>query len=109
MPTRPKRPCTHPGCPELVTDSSRCPTYTVAYTRGRDKRRGTKTARGYDSAWRSVREQALRRDNYLCQRCLAEERVTPSTEVDHVIPISRGGLPRNLSATGPSSHTSSCV
>lgn len=37
-----------------------------------------------------ARERVLRRDNYLCQRCLPE-RVTLAIEVDHIVPLHMGG------------------
>lgn len=41
----------------------------------------------YDHAWQRVAQQRRHADCHLCQACLAEERLTPSNEVDHVIPI----------------------
>ena len=45
------------------------------------------TARGYGAAWRKVRQFVLERDCYLCQcpRCKASGRVTPASEVDHIV------------------------
>jgi len=41
-------------------------------------------------AWESVRLQALRRDDYTCQKCgvkcLGKKRKAPSPNVDHIIP-----------------------
>lgn len=54
---------------------------------------GTESAskRGYGTAWRKLRLQAMRRDHWLCQPCQAKGRVTPATECDHVIPKANGG------------------
>jgi 5-methylcytosine-specific restriction protein A len=49
--------------------------------------RPTPRARGYDRAWNKVAKQRRSADNWLCQPCLSEGRVTASNEVDHVIPI----------------------
>lgn len=38
-------------------------------------------------AWRRVRIQALERSHYLCQNCLRENRITPATEVHHILPL----------------------
>lgn len=38
-------------------------------------------------AWRLLREQRLMKDHGLCQMCLKEKKITPATEVDHIIPI----------------------
>lgn len=88
MPNRPKRPCRQPGCPELV-DSGFCDKHQN-HRRALD-RRTSSTQRGYDADWQRVRIEALRRDKYLCQHCLREGRVTPAEDVDHIVPLSRGG------------------
>ena len=33
--------------------------------------------------WRNARRLALQRDNFLCQECLRNKRITPATEVHH--------------------------
>lgn len=38
----------------------------------------------HTKAWRSLRKEALQRDHYLCQLCLAKHRITPATEVHHI-------------------------
>ncbi len=52
-----------------------------------DTRRGTSTQRGYDWNWRKLRKMVLAR-NPMCQQqgCLL-----PATDVDHIIPIRKGG------------------
>lgn len=47
----------------------------------------------YDKAyntrlWRQVREQVLKRDQYLCQRCLENGIVRPAEQVHHITPLS---------------------
>lgn len=86
------RPCCHPGCPRLVARG-----YCDEHRRIKDardrQRRGSATERGYDAAWRAVREQILAA-HPTCARCGA-----PATLVDHVIPLRRGGHrldPHNL-------------
>lgn len=37
--------------------------------------------------WLAVREQALIRDNYLCQHCLRDGLLTPADMVHHKLPI----------------------
>lgn len=39
------------------------------------------------TAWRRIRVQALQRDHYLCQKCLAKKKITPATEVHHIIQL----------------------
>lgn len=43
------------------------------------------------STWRSVRQAALRRDNYRCRKCRAA-----AEEVDHVLPRAMGGAVYDL-------------
>ena len=38
-----------------------------------------------------ARRRVLERDGYLCQVCLDDGRVTVADEVDHVVPLHRGG------------------
>lgn len=46
--------------------------------------------------WRKVRKLALTRDDYLCQICLDNGRITPGNTVDHKVPINNGGAPYAL-------------
>lgn len=64
------------------------------------------TARGYDWQWRKLRERVLARDSYLCLSCLQKGRLTPATEVDHVVPKSAGGSDHmdNLASTCTPCH-----
>lgn len=39
--------------------------------------------RGYDAAWERVRKVVIDRDQGLCQKCLADGRVTMGKDVDH--------------------------
>lgn len=41
----------------------------------------------HSTAWRRIRQQALHRDHYLCQECLKSKKVTPATEVHHIVPL----------------------
>jgi 5-methylcytosine-specific restriction protein A len=78
MPKKPKKPCGHPGCPEL-TDKRYCPTHQKEYGRS------SAASRGYDYKWQKAREQYLKA-NPFCIRCLKAGRVTPANVVDHIIP-----------------------
>jgi len=81
MPTRPKRPCLRPGCAALV-ENGYCKIH-AEYARLPDKWRGSSHSRGYGAAHRRIREATMRRDSWLCQRCLAEGRTTPATDSHH--------------------------
>ena len=54
---------------------------------------GTKTTseRGYGYAWKKLRKVILQRDAYLCQECYRRKKLTPATDVDHIVPKSLGG------------------
>lgn len=59
-----------------------------------DRDRGTRQARGYDQAWMMARMVILARDR-ICRICRRAE----STQVDHIVPLTRGGArldPDNL-------------
>lgn len=56
-----------------------------------DAVRGSRQARGYGAEWERLRAEAMRRDERLCQPCLAAGRTTPGTQVDHVTPKAYGG------------------
>jgi 5-methylcytosine-specific restriction protein A len=86
MPAKPLRECKHAGCHELTRDGL-CQAHALQHQREKDARRDTPAERGYDDTWRKVRLMALKRDHYICQRC----GVGGANEVDHIVPISRGG------------------
>ena len=37
--------------------------------------------------WQAAREEAIRRDQYLCQDCLKKGRITPAEEVHHITEV----------------------
>ena len=49
-------------------------------------RRHRELGGGDPSKWTAIRASVLRRDHGICRYCLS-----PATEVDHVVPVSRGG------------------
>ena len=85
MPRRPKKPCKHPGCPEL-TDGDFCEEHAVLHRADRADASG----RGYDSRWRKARKLFLKR-HPLCEKCREQGKLTPAQEVHHILPLSRGG------------------
>jgi len=85
MPTAPPRPCHFRGCPQLTYDGF-CDDHKQHKWEG-DRYRGTTASRGYDNDWKRVRLLALRRDKFVCQHCLKENRVTVAVDVDHIVPI----------------------
>lgn len=81
MPSKPKKPCTSPGCPGFATNRGKCDHHAKAA----DLERGTAADRGYDSRWAHDRIDFLI-DNPTCIDCGA-----PSEVPDHD-PLSRREL-----------------
>lgn len=113
-PRRPPRPCAHPGCGALTT-AGRCEKHKRASWEA-DRQRGNRHQRGYGAEWEKLREIVLRRDNYLCQPCLRDGKLTAvitgnprhphAANVDHVKPKAQGGTddPANLETTCLTCH-----
>lgn len=80
MPMKPKTPCRHPGCPNLVPSGSvYCDEHRALhpeYVRGA-------SGRGYDSRWQKARKRFLEA-HPLCEECLKHGRYTKATDVDHI-------------------------
>ena len=86
MPYRSKKPCSYPGCPELVdAGNTYCRKHLKKYFEGDRQKRGTASSRGYSSRWRRVSRLYLKK-NPLCAECLKEGRVVPAEVVDHIVP-----------------------
>ena len=89
MPSRLKKPCSYPGCPNL-THERYCEQHKKQERQRQDEHRGSSRERGYTKTWEQVRMIKLRQDP-LCEPCLEAGRVTPAKMVHHIIPISQGG------------------
>jgi 5-methylcytosine-specific restriction protein A len=87
MPYRAKRICSVPDC-RTVTDSTYCPRHRTISNRRYRERRG----RHYDRRrWRDhLRALILARDP-LCKIAVKCDGTALSVEVDHIVPLSRGG------------------
>ena len=81
MPTRPKTPCQHPGCPELVSNGKYCGKHKPLHMEDRP----SAAARGYGSKWQKASKKYLEA-HPLCVKCMAEGEYTKATVVDHIIP-----------------------
>jgi 5-methylcytosine-specific restriction protein A len=91
---------------------TRAPTH---YPQGRDPKtntkrhdlfRGSASERGYDWAWSKLRDRWIWQ-HPLCAECERQDRLTPATEVDHIIPI-RGAPERRLDDTNLQSLCHRC-
>ncbi|NIT55854.1 MAG: HNH endonuclease, partial [Aliifodinibius sp.] len=81
---KPKRPCRHYGCPNLV-DKGFCPEHAKKHNREYDRQRGTAHERGYDADWQKFREYYLRK-HPVCKMCKRA-----ATLIHHKTPLSQGG------------------
>lgn len=91
MPRRPPKTC---GVCGVKTESgSRCEKHKAIRSDGSrwGWEGGNNNERGYGTKWRKVREQALRRDKYLCVPCFNKGFLTEATEVDHIVNKAQGG------------------
>ena len=90
MATKPPRPCRQRGCVALVRSASGfCAMHQqVQQARRRiyDDRRGSSAQRGYGYAWQQLRAEVIAQEP-ICRVC----RIAPSAEVDHILPLKRGG------------------
>ena len=87
MPYAPRKPCRHPGCPNLVEAGRYCQEHKGNERQGQkqyDERRPKTAARGYDSKrWRKLRQMVLNNEP-LCRTCQEQGLLVPATEVDHI-------------------------
>lgn len=98
MAQKAKKPCAYPGCRNLIRDGRFCIKHQNENQKQRRERdqyydehvRNQKAKTFYKSrAWQAARRRALIRDNYLCQDCLKECRITQADTVHHRVEISK--------------------
>ncbi len=94
MPYAPPRVCSWRGCSVVAVSGSLCPRHAAERAEQQrstaaafDKDRGSAASRGYGARWRALREAFLRK-HPLCSHC---KDPTPATDVDHIVPLARGG------------------
>ncbi len=109
MPWAAKKPCSHPGCPALVSRADRfCTEHRrktwreEAQARRSDPLRRTLDAQYRGQAWRKYAKGYLA-SNPLCVACQAEGRITVAVLVDHIEPTASGG-----SFWEPTNHQGLC-
>ena len=110
MPRRTPRPCSAPGCPELVRDGRFCEQHDRQEQRRYDKQRGTSAQRGYGANWRKLRKMKLNQDP-ICEDPFGlhkeHSELMQSNEVDHITPLKDGGTNEmtNLQSLCKSCHS----
>jgi len=106
MPRKPKRPCSHPGCP-LLTETRFCAAHQKLESKRYEKyQRDPASRKRYNNAWRRI-PAAYIAVHSLCARCEKAGRLTPAREVHHIVPIASGGThaDENLMSLCKSCHS----
>ena len=100
MPRRPRRPCSHPGCPRFRP----CALHLTS-----TPYRGSSTAQGYGAGWHKISDRVLAEEPV----CPGYERPCgdPTSVVDHIQARRRGGTDArsNLRAYCRSCHSRKTV
>ena len=90
LPFKPKRPCSHPGCPKL-TYGRFCDEHAKQEARRYERYDRDPAARKrYNRTWKRIRDRYISL-HPLCERCEKQGRITPAEEVHHIKPLSCGG------------------
>ncbi len=82
MPMKPKTPCRHPGCPNLVSDGKK---YCDVHKSLHPEEIRSASSRGYGHAWQNARKRFLEA-HPLCEECFKQGKYVKATDVDHIIP-----------------------
>lgn len=82
MRKKPLKICSRPGCNKTTTERY-CAEHKKHYWSEYDKKRGTRTQRGYDYAWYKFRKSYIAR-NPLCVFCKEQGFLVSATEIDHI-------------------------
>lgn len=84
MPTKPKRPCRYPRCPNFCEPGQ---VYCKVHSEySSDRQRGNASDRGYNREWQKERLRFLH-EHPFCVMCLKEKgQYVKATVVDHIRP-----------------------
>ena len=108
MPRSPARGCAYCMCSKRAVQGEQyCEEHLKLVTKQYDSfTRSPDHHRKYGRAWKRIRDRYVR-SHPVCERCLAEGRITPVEEVHHIVPVSKGGLhvDSNLMSLCQSCHT----
>lgn len=90
MPRKPKRPCSHPGCPNL-TDDRFCEDHAKLHNQNYEKyERNPQTKRRYGRAWKRIRDKYVSQHPF-CELCYEKGILVETEEVHHKKKLSDGG------------------
>ena len=106
MPRKPKRPCSHPGCPNL-TDGRFCEEHARQHNQDYEKyERNKSNKRRYGRAWKRIRDKYVSQHPF-CEVCYERGILVETEEVHHKKPLSEGGTHErdNLIALCKSCHS----
>ena len=106
MPTKPKKPCAYPGCPNL-TDGRFCPEHQQKVNSNYEKYgRDKSTKKRYGRAWKRIRDKYAA-EHPFCELCFERGIIVPTEEIHHKLPLSEGGTHdrSNLIALCKSCHS----
>lgn len=106
MPSWPKRPCSHPGCPNL-TNKRFCPEHEKQENKRYEKYgRDPSTKKRYGKSWEKISTQ-YRKAHPFCEICFAKGVAEPAVLVHHKVPLRNGGTndESNLQALCMSCHS----
>jgi len=82
MPTPFSKPCQHAGCHNYALSGQR---FCKEHLNDRWQKRKGSTERGYNYRWQQFRDSFLKA-HPLCEECKRNGKVTPATDVDHIVP-----------------------
>jgi 5-methylcytosine-specific restriction enzyme A len=90
--SRMSRACRWPGCPELIKEGRYCPSHQKQAEAEYDRRRGSSSERGYDENWQRLRKMFLF-ENPICADPFHTHApgFVSSEEVHHVRALRDGG------------------
>jgi len=96
MPYSPKKPCRHPGCPELTHDTF-CDKHRREDNRIYNQYKRDVLSKTFykTSQWLKVRKIKLQQSP-ICEECKKNGTIVVGKIVDHIVPIKLGGEPYDM-------------
>lgn len=96
MPYRPKKPCRHPGCPEL-THEMFCEKHKKEDNKIYNQYKRDNLSRTFyrTQQWLEIRAKKLQISPF-CEECRKNGTMVVGKIVDHIVPIKQGGAPYDL-------------